>query len=128
MKTRYLLQICAGALMVAAGIALPIAGAVTDTAIASALVAMGAVMATVGALRHRRFGDGIESDEMTEIIGAKAAARSWFVTLLFLCALFWVDELGLVALDIRDAILATVLVMTLSMTFFSWHLAQGSEV
>jgi hypothetical protein len=127
MKTRYLLQICAGALMVAAGIALPISGTVTSTALSSAIVTMGAVMATFGALRHRRFGDGIESDEMTESIGAKAAARSWFVTLLFLCALFWVDELKLIALDIRGALLATVLVMTLSMAFFSWHLTRGGE-
>ncbi|WP_067047706.1 hypothetical protein [Methanofollis ethanolicus] len=127
MKRRYLLQIYAGAVVAAAGIALPITGAVTDTTIASALVAVGAVMITLGILRHRRFGDGIESDEMTESIGAKAAARSWFVTLLFLCVLFWVDELNLIALDIRGAILATVLVMALSMTFFSWHLAGGAD-
>jgi hypothetical protein len=120
MKTRYLLQILAGALVAAAGIALPISGAVTSTA----LVAVGTVMVTLGILRHRRFGDGIESDERTESIDAKAAARSWFVTLLFLCALFLVNELSLLALDIRSAILATILVMALSGTLFSWHLAR----
>ncbi|MDD4255408.1 MAG: hypothetical protein PHP59_08545 [Methanofollis sp.] len=125
MKTRYLLQICAGTLVAAAGIALTIAS--TDTVLSSALVAFGTVMVTLGIFRHRRFGDRIESDEMTESIGTKAAARSWFVTLLFLCALFWVDELSLIPLDIRGAILATVLVMTLSVTIFSWHLARAAE-
>ncbi|WP_298670431.1 hypothetical protein [uncultured Methanofollis sp.] len=124
MKTRYLLQICAGVLVAAAGIALPITGAVTSTAISSGMVAAGAAMATIGVLRHQRFGDGIESDEMTESIGAKAAARSWFATLLFLFALFWVNELGLITLDVGTVILATVLVMAISWKASSWRLAR----
>lgn len=126
MKIRYLLQICAGAVAAATGIVLPITGAVTSTALSSTLLAFGMVMVTLGILRHRHFGDGIESDEMTESIGAKAAARSWFVTLLFLCALFWVDELGLLTLDISTVILATVLVMAISWKVSSWHLARGA--
>lgn len=124
MKTRYLLEICAGALVAAVGIALPITGTVTDIAVSSALVAAGTAMVTVGALRNHRFGDGIESDERTESIGARAMTGSWFVTLLFLCALFWVDEFGLLALDIRIVILATILVMAISGKIFSWHLGH----
>lgn len=124
MKTRYLFEICAGALVAAVGIALPITGTVTNIAVSSALVAAGTAMVTVGALRHRRFGDGIESDERTEGIGARAMAGSWFVTLLFLCALFWVDEFGLLALDIRIVILATILVMAFSGKIFAWQLER----
>ncbi|QSZ67252.1 DUF2178 domain-containing protein [Methanofollis aquaemaris] len=122
MKTQYLLQICAGVPVAAAGIALTLTG--TDTTLSSALIVVGTGMVTLGIFRHRRFGDGIESDERTESIDARAATRSWFVTLLFLCTLFGVNELGLLAFDIRTTILATILVMALSGMIFSWHLAR----
>ncbi len=124
MKRRYILQIGAGFLLAAAGILLPITGTLTDTAASSALISVGTVMVTFGVLNHRRFGDEIETDERTRKIGGEAASWSWFATLILLCALFWANELELIAIDIRSAFAVLLFFMVFSAAAFSWCLAR----
>lgn len=122
LKTRYILQTGAGLLMAAGGIVLRVGG--DDTALSALLIVVGTVMAAMGAVNHRRFGDGVESDERTQKIGGAAASWSWFATLILVCALFWAGELGIVALDTRSAFAFLLFFMVLSAAVFSWCFAR----
>jgi hypothetical protein len=122
MKTRYILQIGAGLLLAAAGILLRVGSG--DTALSTLLIVVGTVMAMTGALNHRRFGDGIESDERTRGIGGRAASWSWFATLILLCTLFWANELGVFAIDVKSAFAALLFFMVFSAAGFSWYFAR----
>jgi hypothetical protein len=127
MKTRYILQIGAGLLLAAAGIFLRVGGAAVDTALSTLLIVVGTVMVMTGALNHRRFGDGIESDERTRGIGGMAASWSWFATLILLCILFWANELEVFAIDVRSAFAALLFFMVFSAAGFSWYFARQEE-
>ncbi|MDK2975483.1 MAG: hypothetical protein PWP08_1854 [Methanofollis sp.] len=127
MKIRYILQIGAGLLVAAVGIALPFSGAVSGIGLYSALVAAGTVMVMMGALNHRRFGDGIESDERTQSIGGMAASWSWFATLLLICALFRANELGVFTPEIGSVFAGLIFFMAITAGAFSWYFAHRVE-
>ncbi|NVO67277.1 hypothetical protein [Methanofollis tationis] len=124
MKTRYILQTGAGLVLAAVGIFLRVGGAAVDTALSTLLIVVGTVMVMMGAFNHRRFGDGIESDERTRKIDGAAASWSWFATLILLCALFWANELELIAFDMRGVFAALLFFMVFSAAAFSWCLAR----
>ena len=100
MKTRYAVQIAAGAVLGAAGILLPFLVAGTE-AISSLLVTIGLVILAVAAVRHWRFRDEPERDERTQKIGAYGISYSWLLTIVFLALLFWADYLGVLALTVE---------------------------
>ncbi|WP_292728819.1 hypothetical protein [Methanoculleus sp.] len=127
MKTRYAVQIAAGAVLGAAGILLPFLVAGTE-AISSLLVTIGLVILAVAAVRHWRFRDEPERDERTQKIGAYGISYSWLLTLVFLALLFWVDYLGVLALTVETVLLATILLMGLSARIFQWYLFRQGDV
>ncbi|KUL04934.1 MAG: hypothetical protein XE10_0285 [Methanoculleus marisnigri] len=127
MKTRYAVQIAAGAVLGAAGILLPFLVAGTE-AISSLLVTIGLVILAVAAVRHWRFRDEPERDERTQKIGAYGISYSWLLTLVFLALLFWVDYLGVLALTVESVLLATILLMGLSARIFQWYFFQQGDV
>lgn len=127
MKKRYAVQIAAGAVLGAAGMLLPFLVAGTE-AISSLLVTIGLVILAVAVVRHWKFRDEPERDERTQKIGAYGISYSWFLTLVFLALLFWVDYLGVVALTVETVLLATILLMGLSARIFQWYLFRQGDV
>lgn len=127
MKKRYAVQIAAGAVLGATGILLPFLVDGTE-AISSLLVTIGLVILAVAVVRHWRFRDEPEKDERTQKIGAYGISYSWFLTLVFLALLFWVDYLGVLALTVESVLLATILLMGLSARIFQWYLFRQGDV
>ncbi|MDK2989381.1 MAG: hypothetical protein PWR16_910 [Methanoculleus sp.] len=127
MKKRYAVQIAAGAVLGATGILLPFLVDGTE-AISSLLVTIGLVILAVAVVRHWRFRDEPEKDERTQKIGAYGISYSWFLTLVFLALLFWVDYLGVLALTVETVLLATILLMGLSARIFQWYLFRQGDV
>ncbi|WP_214020056.1 hypothetical protein [Methanoculleus sp.] len=127
MKTRYAVQIAAGAVLGAAGILLPfiVDGA---EAISSLLVTIGLVLLAVATVRHWRFRDEPEKDERTQKIGAFGISCSWLLTLVFLALLFWADYLGVLALTVESVLLATILLMGLSANIFRWYFPRKGDI
>ncbi|PKL63179.1 MAG: hypothetical protein CVV31_02420 [Methanomicrobiales archaeon HGW-Methanomicrobiales-2] len=120
MKTRYAVQIAAGAVLGAAGILLLFLLDGTE-AISSLLVTIGLVILAVAAVRHWRFRDEPEKDERTQKIGAYGISYSWLLTIIFLALLFWVNYLGVLALTVETVLLSTILLMGLSARIFQWY-------
>ena len=127
MKSRYAIQIAAGAVLGAAGLLLPFLADGME-ALSSLLVTIGLVLLAVAAVRHWRFRDEPEKDERTQKIGAYGISYSWFLTLVFLAILFWVDYLGVLALTVESVLLATILLMGLSARIFQWYFFRQGDV
>lgn len=127
MKRRYAIQIAAGAVVGAAGLALPFLVDGTEI-ISSTLVTIGLVILMVAALRHWRFRDEPEKDERTLRIGAYAISWSWFLTIVFLALLFWVDYLGVLALTVGSVLLSTILLMGFSARILQWYFFRQGDV
>ncbi|MDD3934012.1 hypothetical protein [Methanoculleus sp. UBA303] len=127
MKRRYAIQIAAGAVLGAAGLLLPFLADGME-ALSSLLVTIGLVLLAVAAVRHWRFRDEPEKDERTQKIGAYGISYSWFLTLVFLAILFWVDYLGVLALTVESVLLATILLMGLSARIFQWYFFRQGDV
>lgn len=127
MKTRYAVQIAAGAVLGAAGILLPFLVAGTE-AISSLLVTIGLVILAVAVVRHWRFREEPEKDERTQKIGAYGISYSWLLTIIFLALLFWVDYLGVLALTVETVLLSTILLMGLSARIFQWYFFRQGDV
>ncbi|HOI13415.1 MAG TPA: hypothetical protein PLG75_06125 [Methanoculleus sp.] len=127
MKTRYAVQIAAGAVLAAAGILLPFLVDGTG-AISSILVTIGLVILAIAVVRHWRFRDEPEKDERTQKIGAYGISYSWLLTLVFLALLFWVDYLGVLALTVESVLLSTILLMGISARIFQWYLFRQGDV
>ena len=127
MKRRYAIQIAAGAVLAAAGLILPFLTGGAE-ALSSILVSIGLVILMVAALRHWRFRDEPEKDERTQRIGAYGISWSWFLTLVFLAILFWVNYLGVLVLTAETVLLSTILLMGISARIFQWYFFRQGDV
>ncbi|HOI57268.1 MULTISPECIES: hypothetical protein [unclassified Methanoculleus] len=127
MKTRYAVQIAAGAIIATAGLLLPFLTSGMEV-FSSVLVTIGLVILMVAAVRHWRFRDEPEKDERIQRIGAYGISWSWFLTLIFLAVLFWVDYLGVLALTVDSVLLSTILLMGLSARIFQWYFFRQGDV
>ena len=127
MKTRYAVQIAAGAIIATAGLLLPFLTSGMEV-FSSVLVTIGLVILMVAAVRHWRFRDEPEKDERIQRIGAYGISWSWFLTLIFLAILFWVDYLGVLALTVDSVLLSTILLMGLSARIFQWYFFRQGDV
>ena len=127
MKRRYAIQIAAGAALAAAGLILPFLTGGAE-ALSSILVSIGLVILMVAALRYWRFRDEPEKDERTQRIGAYGISWSWFLTLVFLAILFWVNYLGVLVLTAETVLLSTILLMGISARIFQWYFFRQGDV
>jgi len=127
MKRRYAVQMAAGAALAAAGLVLPFL--VNGTAaLSSILVSIGLVVLMVAAVRHWRFRDEPEKDERIQRIGAYGISWSWFLTLVFLAILFWVNYLGVLVLTAETVLLSTILLMGISARIFQWYFFRQGDI
>jgi hypothetical protein len=128
MNLKYKAFLALGSLLILAGLLTPLAGREGYEDHASILTTMGVVIIAVMALRLWCRGDDVEAGERTKKIGAYGLSYSWLITLVLLFLLFWVDRLALLDLTAGDALLTTILVMTISAKVFQWHLSRKGDV
>lgn len=127
MQRRYTLWFTLGLVLIALGIAMLLNGS-AETGIGSSLIASGTVVIIFSTAKLFRRGDGPEQDERTRRIGAWGISYSWFVTFLSLFLLFWIDVLGVVALDVRLVLMILMLEMALSVRIFQWYFFRKGDV
>ncbi|WAC05407.1 MAG: hypothetical protein OS112_01885 [Methanoregula sp.] len=99
-----------------------------DTIIGTILICAGFTFLIAGTSRHRRYGDGPESDERSKKIGAYGLSYAWLTGLFFMFALFWLDYLGMLKLSTQNALLASILILSLSAGIFQMYLFRKGDV
>jgi len=126
-KPRNLYRIIIGVLMLVSGI-ISILLNPGEAGIGTMLVVAGIVFLIAGISRHRKFGDDPESDERSQKIWAYGLSYAWLTGLFFMFGLFWLDYRGVLKLSVQDALMASILVLTLSAVIFQAYLFRKGDV
>jgi uncharacterized membrane protein len=127
MKPRNLYRIVIGALMIVSGI-VSVALTAGEAVVGTILLVAGCAFLFTGIARHRKDGDGPESDERSRKIGAYGLSYAWLTGLLFMFALFWLDYLNLLRLDTQTALVLCILVLAVSARLFQLYLFRKGDV
>ncbi len=127
MKPRNMYRIIIGILMVTYGLAfISLNGG--DAVVGTVLLTAGLVFLITGILRHRKYGDGPESDERSKKIGAYGITYAWLTGLFFMTGLFWLDYAGWLRLGTRNALAVSVVVLALSAVIYQMYLFRKGDV
>jgi hypothetical protein len=126
-RTRYLLWTAFGVLLLLAGIAGMITGGEDET-VTGMFITSGIIVLLFAGSRAMRQEEGPEQDERTRKIGAYGITYAWFLTLVYLFALFWLENGGLLALSSTDVIISTILLTAVSAKVFQWWLFRKGDV
>jgi len=126
-RTRYLLWTAFGIFWLVLGIAGVVMGREDETG-TGMFITSGIIVLLFAGSRAMRQDEGAEQDERTRKIGAYGITYAWFLTLLYLFALFWLENAGLLALSSTDVIISTILLTALSAKVFQWWLFRKGDV
>lgn len=95
-----------------------------DPTIVTIAITVGIILIASILIRLIKYRDLPEKDERTVKISNAALSYSWFLTLIFISVLFWVDYLDVVEMTVAEVIGAIYFVMiALALVFvryFSW--------
>jgi hypothetical protein len=127
MKVRNIYRIIIGALMLISGLVY-IALISGEATIGIILLVAGLAFLFAGIIRHRKDGDSPESDERSKKIGAYGLSYAWLTGLLFMFGLFWLDYLGVLKLNVQNALMASILVLALSAVIYQTYLFRKGDV
>jgi hypothetical protein len=127
MKPRNRYRIIIGALMVISGI-VSILLTSEEAIVGTILLCAGITFLITGISRQRRYGDDPESDERSKKIGAYGLSYAWLTGLIFMVGLFWLDYLGVLNLNTRNALSGSILVLALSGVIFQMYLFRKGDV
>jgi len=127
MKVRNIYRIIIGTLMLISGI-VSILLTAGEAIIGTILFCAGLAFLITGITRHRKDGDSPESDERSKKIGAYGLSYAWLTGLLFMFGLFWVDYLGVLKLNVQNALMASILVLALSAVIYQTYLFRKGDV
>jgi len=116
-----------GALWLLAGISGTVTGR-QDATVAGMFITCGVIILVFSLERAVRTDEGPEQDERTRKIGAYGITYSWFFTLIYLFALFWAQNAGLIALSSPDALISAILLMAISAKAFQWWFFRKGDV
>ncbi len=121
---RNMYRIIIGGLLIVSGAATVMASGIGGTL----LLAAGFAFLITGILRHRRYGDGVETDERSRRIGAYGLSYAWLTGLFFMTALFWLEYTGTLALDAATALAISIIVLALSAVLYQAYLFRKGDV
>lgn len=127
MNSRNVYRIVIGTLMLVSGI-VTIILTTGEAIIGTILLVAGLTFLIVGITRHRKDGDGPESDERSKRIGAYGLSYAWLTGLLFMFALFWLDYLNVVKPDTQTALVLSIVVLALSARIYQMYLFRRGDV
>lgn len=92
------------------------------------LINIGAIIIFVTLWRARRYRDGPVKDERTVKIGAYGLSYSWFITLMVIALLFWVDELELIRMNVKHVLGILMFTMIITAKGIQWYLFRQGDV
>ncbi|ACL15628.1 hypothetical protein [Methanosphaerula palustris] len=127
MKQRNLNRLVVGVLMIISGIAALVLNT-GETAVGTTLFFAGCAFLAVGIVRHRQYGDDLESDERSRKTGAYGLSYAWLTGLFFMFALFWLDYLNLLRLGTQGALALSIVVLALSGRLYQVYLFWRGDV
>jgi hypothetical protein len=96
--------------------------------IAISLINIGTIMIFVTFIKARRYRKGPVKDERTIKIGAYGLSYSWFVSLILLTIIFWIDYFELVQLTVTQVLATMLFVMVITAKGFQWYLFRKGDV
>ena len=114
-----------GAGMVVVG-TLGYAGAVTENG--ESLITCGLIMAFCGAIWLLRSKEKKIADERSQKIGTYGTAFSWYLTFMAVVILYWLDMLGIFALQTSGILGGLMFLMIASALFFQWYFNRRGDV
>lgn len=123
-KPTYLTGI--GALFLFMGLSISFSDA--SPAVGAAITSFGLIYVLRGVQVARLGEQALRGDERTRKVGAWAASYSWFMTLLTLNIIFWLDRLELVSVKTGDVLGFLILFMTFSLLFFRLVFSRKGDV
>lgn len=127
MKQRNLYRLIVGVLMIISGIVTLVLNT-GEAAIGTILLSAGCAFLAVGIVRHRQYGDGLESDERSRKIGAYGLSYAWLTGLLFMFTLFWLDYLKILRLGTPSALALSIVVLALSGRLYQVYLFRKGDI
>jgi hypothetical protein len=127
MKQRNLYRIVIGVLMVVSGLVFTIM-TYGEAVAGTILLIAGITFLLTGFIRHKRYGEGPESDERSKKIGAYGLSWAWLTGLLFMFCLFWLDYLNILRLETQVALALSATVLALSAVIYQIYLFQKGDV
>ncbi|WP_407354975.1 hypothetical protein [Methanolobus sp. WCC5] len=92
------------------------------------LINIGAVILLVTFLKARRYRNGPVKDERTVKIGAYGLSYSWFISLMVIALLFWVEELALAQLNVKQVLGILMFTMVITAKGIQWYLFRKGDV
>jgi hypothetical protein len=114
-----------GALFILFSVVLQLQG--YELPITTAVMVAGIVFLVRG-MRIMKYGKTtVEGDERTRKIGAFASAYSWFLSLMAMAVLFWVDYLGLLSLSVQQVLGILLFFMIFTLLGFRWYLSRRGD-
>jgi arginine exporter protein ArgO len=122
-KTMYSIAV----ILIMAGVAM-VAFLKNNQEIAISLINIGGVIIFVTYIRAKRFRNGPMKDERTVRIGSYGLSYSWFVTIILLAVLFWVNYFELAKLTVDQVLGLLILVMAVTAKGFQWYLFRKGDV
>ena len=99
-----------------------------EAIIGTILLVAGLAFLITGISRHRKDGEGPESDERSKKIGAYGLSYAWLTGLLFMFALFWLDYLGILRLGTQVSLAVSIIVLALSARLYQIYMFRKGDV
>jgi hypothetical protein len=127
MKLRNRYRITIGALMIISGLISMIMTS-GEAVAGTILLVAGITFLLTGIIRHRTYGDGLESDERSKKIGSYGLSYGWLTGLFFMFGLFWLDYLNIVRLGTQIALALSILVLAISSRLYQVYLFRRGDV
>jgi hypothetical protein len=127
MKQRNLYRIIIGVLMVVSGLVFTIMTS-GETVAGTIILVAGITFLLTGFIRHKRYGEGPESDERSKKIGAYGLSWAWLTGLIFMFGLFWLDYLNIMRLGTQVALALSATVLALSAVLYQMYLFRKGDV
>ncbi|MGD0079536.1 MAG: hypothetical protein ABSB80_02670 [Methanoregula sp.] len=88
----------------------------------------GCAFLITGITRHRREGDGPESDERSKKIAAYGLSWAWLTGLFFMFGLIWLDYLNVFKFSAQNALALSIIVLALSAVIYPTFLLRKGDV
>ncbi len=98
-----------------------------DNVIMTGLIAAGVVFLIRGIKLIFSKEKKIQRDERTIMIGGRAASYSWFLTLMIVNFIFWIDYLKLYLFSVRDVIVIVLFSLILGFLIFKWGFEKKGD-
>lgn len=127
MKQKNKISIAVALSFIALGIALTALKINVSSPIMSGIFAVGLSMLFVSLYKHFKFGEGVDEDERTKKVTARALSFSWFATLIIITMMMQADRLN-VKLEAEGALGIVFFFMVLTLSAFRWYFDKKGEV